>query len=204
MKNTRSIFPALLLIGVMVLFSANCATKNYVEREIAAVDREIQNLQTAVEDNQAEISRTRTDVDNVKKDTDALKAETQEIKELAKGKLLYSVTLSSDQTRFQLGKAELSDEAKAIIDDLFNRLVRDNQNVWIEIEGHTCNMGSRSWNQELGLMRADAVKNYVVQHFNIPLHRISTISYAFDKPIADNSTRAGREQNRRVVIRVLE
>lgn len=204
MKRFRVIYPFLAVAFILVFFTAGCATKGFVNQEIATLDREMQELKGAVEDNQQEITNAKTEINTVKQDTETLKVETAKAMDLAKGKLLYSVTLSSDQTRFQLGKAELSDQAKAIIDDLFNRLVRDNQNVYIEIEGHTCNIGSRKRNYELGLMRADAVKKYVVDHYNIPLHKINVISYAFDKPIADNATRTGREQNRRVVIRVLE
>ena len=57
---------------------------------------------------------------------------------------------------------------------------------------------------KLGLMRAQAVRNYLHEKGNIPLHAISTISFGEAAPIADNGTPEGRAQNRRVVIRVLE
>ncbi len=203
MKNYRLFFLVVATVALLTFFTG-CATKSYVEKEVAALDQEIQNLKTSVEENQTEITETKNDLGTVKQDTEKLKVDTHKAVILAKGKLLYTVTLSSDQTKFKLGKADLSDEAKAVIDDLFNRLVRDNENVYIEIEGHTCNIGSAKRNYELGMMRAGAVKNYVIEHYNIPLHKISCISYGFDKPVADNSTEAGREQNRRVVIKVLQ
>jgi len=53
-------------------------------------------------------------------------------------------------------------------------------------------------------MRANAVKMYILEHYDVPLHKINTISFGEEKPIADNNTREGREQNRRVVIRVMQ
>ena len=60
------------------------------------------------------------------------------------------------------------------------------------------------YNVTLGEKRALAVRNYLNQQGGIPLHAINTISYGESMPVADNTTPAGRSQNRRVVIRVLE
>ena len=79
----------------------------------------------------------------------------------------------------------------------------DPKNVYIEIEGHTDNVGSENGNFELGLMRAEAVKRYLYMQHQVPLHKINIISYGEQKPVAPNNTRDGRAQNRRVVIRVL-
>ena len=75
--------------------------------------------------------------------------------------------------------------------------------VWIEIEGHTDNVGSKTYNEQLGLERAEAVKRYLYEQHQVPLHKINAISYGEDKPATDNKTRDGRAQNRRVVIKVL-
>ena len=76
--------------------------------------------------------------------------------------------------------------------------------MYIEIEGHTDNVGSEKYNHDLGLKRAEAVRNYLRKEGGIPLHAINVISYGESKPEADNSTRDGRAANRRVVINVLE
>ena len=52
-------------------------------------------------------------------------------------------------------------------------------------------------------MRAEAVKRYLYEKHQVPLHKINVISYGEDKPVSPNKTRAGRAQNRRVVIKVL-
>ena len=59
------------------------------------------------------------------------------------------------------------------------------------------------YNEQLGLMRAEAVKRYLYEKHQVPLHKINVISYGEGKPVAPNKTRDGRAQNRRVVIKVL-
>ena len=58
-------------------------------------------------------------------------------------------------------------------------------------------------NEQIGLARAEAVKRYLYEQYQIPLHKMNVISYGKDKPVAPNKTRDGRAQNRRVVIKVL-
>jgi outer membrane protein OmpA-like peptidoglycan-associated protein len=117
--------------------------------------------------------------------------------------LIYEVTLSEDQGNFTFGGSELPDEAKARLDQMINQLKADPQGVFIEIEGHTDNVGEEAYNEQLGLERAEAVKRYLYEQHQVPLHKINTISYGETKPVAPNNTRAGRAQNRRVVVRVL-
>jgi outer membrane protein OmpA-like peptidoglycan-associated protein len=89
------------------------------------------------------------------------------------------------------------------LDEVINQLKADPKNVFIEIEGHTDNVGDKVYNEKLGMERAEAVKRYMYEAHQIPLHKINVISYGEDKPVAPNKTRDGRAQNRRVVVRVL-
>jgi outer membrane protein OmpA-like peptidoglycan-associated protein len=116
---------------------------------------------------------------------------------------VYEVTLSADQTNFGFGAAELPDEAKARLDEVVNELKANPQNVFIEIEGHTDNVGPTTVNERLGLERAESVKRYLYEQHQVPLHKMNVISYGAEKPMAPNNTREGRAQNRRVVVRVL-
>jgi outer membrane protein OmpA-like peptidoglycan-associated protein len=119
------------------------------------------------------------------------------------GRLVYEVTLSEDQGNFKFGAAELPDEAKARIDSIVSSLKTDPKGVFIEIEGHTDNVGGKLLNERLGMERAETVKRYLYEQHQVPLHKINVISYGEDKPVAPNNTRDGRAQNRRVVIKVL-
>jgi peptidoglycan-associated lipoprotein len=118
-------------------------------------------------------------------------------------KLIFETVLSEDRGQFKLGKAELPDDAKAAIDQMVSNLKADSKNVWVEIEGHTDSTGDAKYNEMLGEQRAEAVKLYLYEHHQVPLHKISVISYGEQKPVAPNKTKDGRAQNRRVVIKVL-
>ena len=95
------------------------------------------------------------------------------------------------------------DDAKKKIDEMVAQLKEDPKNVYLEIEGHTDSVGDKATNERIGLARAEAVKKYLYEQYQIPLHKMNVISYGKDKPVAPNKTKAGRAQNRRVVIKVL-
>jgi peptidoglycan-associated lipoprotein len=118
-------------------------------------------------------------------------------------RLVLEVVINESSGNFQFGKTDLPEEAKSQIDQLISKLTQDPKNVYIEIEGHTDNVGAAEFNEKLGLERADAVKRYLYEKHQIPLHKMNVISYGLTKPVADNKTKEGRAQNRRVVIRVL-
>jgi len=89
------------------------------------------------------------------------------------------------------------------IDQIVQQWKANPNGGYIEIEGHTDNVGDKNYNYKLGLARAEAVKRYLYETEQIPLHKMNVISYGEEKPIAPNKTKAGRAQNRRVVIKLL-
>jgi outer membrane protein OmpA-like peptidoglycan-associated protein len=123
--------------------------------------------------------------------------------EAAARKLVFEVTLSEDQGNFRFGRTELPDEAKARLDQVVQQMKADTKNIFIEIEGHTDNVGSPQVNERIGLERAESVKRYLYEQHQIPLHKMNVISYGEEKPVAPNNKRDGRAQNRRVVVKVL-
>jgi peptidoglycan-associated lipoprotein len=119
-------------------------------------------------------------------------------------KLLFTVTLNEDQGNFKFGKKDLPDEAKARLDQVVTQLKGEKEkNIFIEIEGHTDNVGASDSNVSLGLSRAESVKRYLYEQHQIPLHKMNVISYGEEKPVEPNNTKEGRAKNRRVVIKVL-
>lgn len=123
---------------------------------------------------------------------------------LAEGKLLYEVVMTQDTLRFTSEQASLSKEAKAALDEFAARIKAEGKPVFIEIQGHTDSLGSAAYNERLGLMRAEAVRSHLHRKGGLPLARMSAISYGHTEPVADNRTREGRKQNRRVVLVVLQ
>ena len=92
---------------------------------------------------------------------------------------------------------------KAALDKVITDLQADPKAVFFEIEGHTDNRGAPKYNEQLGMKRAEAVKRYLYETHQVPLHKINVISYGEDKPVADNKTKEGRAENRRIVVRML-
>ena len=121
----------------------------------------------------------------------------------ASRKLVYEVVITDDEGQFKFGKTDLPDTAKSKLDELVGQLKADPKVVFFEVEGHTDSVGPKTVNEKLGLERAEAVKRYLFEQHQIPLHKMNVISYGMDKPAASNKTKEGRAQNRRVVIRVL-
>jgi len=118
-------------------------------------------------------------------------------------RIVFEVVLSEDEGNFAFGKTMLPDEAKAKLDQMITQIKADPKGAFFEIEGHTDNVGDKLYNEKLGMERAEAVKRYLYEQHQIPLHKMNVISYGEDKPVAPNKDKAGRPQNRRVVIKVL-
>jgi len=118
-------------------------------------------------------------------------------------RLMFEVVLSEDEGNFAFGKTMLPDDAKTKLDQMITRIKADPKGAFFEIEGHTDNVGDKMYNEKLGMERAEAVKRYLYEQHQIPLHKMNVISYGEDKPVAPNKDKAGRAQNRRVVIKVL-
>ena len=76
--------------------------------------------------------------------------------------------------------------------------------VYLEIQGHTDDLGSSEFNDHLGQERAEAVRRYLSREHKLPLGRMSTISYGDTLPVESNKNVKGRAKNRRVVVVVLE
>ena len=111
--------------------------------------------------------------------------------------------MSEDKGGFKFGQAKIPAEMQAQLDQLVAQLKANPNGGFIEIEGHTDNVGAKTTNHKIGLDRAEAVKRYLYENQQIPLHKINVISYGEDKPVAPNNQRQGRAQNRRVVIKIL-
>ena len=208
----RTVIVPLLAASVAL---AGCAKKSFVQREVGEVNKKVDAVSADLEKTQQRVQQNEVRIDAVDKSAQAGITEAkgsaqaamtraQEAERAAKGKLIYTVTLSNDKVTFPVNKAEISDEAKAMIDEAVTPLVRENRGVWFEIEGHTDNTGDAAYNFKLGEERAMAVRDYIAKKHGVALSRLNVISYGEEKPVTENKTREERAQNRRVVIRILE
>src|SRR4029079_9527816 len=136
-----------------------------------------------------------TAADKVNARADAIEAHSK--------RLVYEVVLSEDKGGFKFGQSKIPTDMQTQIDELVAQLKANPNGGYIEVEGHTDNVGPKDVNYKTVLERAEAVKRYLYENQQIPLHKINVISYGEEKPIAPNKTKDGRAQNRRVVIKVL-
>jgi outer membrane protein OmpA-like peptidoglycan-associated protein len=113
------------------------------------------------------------------------------------------VVQSTATVNFRAGSAVLSPEAKASLDEVATAS-QSLKGYSIEVTGFASSEGGTKLNKTLSQRRAQAVIDYLVETHNVPLRRIGT-SYGFGElqAVADNTTREGRQQNRRVEVKLL-
>jgi peptidoglycan-associated lipoprotein len=213
--------------AVTLAVAPACATKGFVRQSVGEVNEKVGTLGKSLEETQERVKQNEqkigevdsraaaanTAAGNAQRAADTASGQATEVGKRADArstaienetrKLIFETVISEDSGKFKFGAAELPDEAKAAIDSMVTGLKTDKKAIWIEIEGHTDNVGATDYNERLGLERAEAVKRYLYEQHQVPLHKINTISYGESKPAGENKTRDGRAQNRRVVIKVL-
>jgi len=193
------VFALTALVG-----TTGCATKKYVKQETGTVNTRVDEVQGQVEQAQTRLDTHDRQIGDISKTAQDALRRAQEAGKLAEGKFLYETVLTDDKVKFGFDTSDLSPEGQAAIDQFAEQLKTENKNVYIEIQGHTDNVGSEKYNEELGLLRAEAVRRYLNQKHGFPLHRINVISYGESAAVADNGSREGRAQNRRVALVVLQ
>ena len=108
---------------------------------------------------------------------------------------------STEAVLFAVGKSDLSKDAEAQL-DAFAAKVLPMKHYLIEVQGFTDSTGASAVNIELSRRRAAAVVRYLTLDSKIPLYRVNTMGYGKASPAADNKTRDGRKQNRRVEMKL--
>lgn len=215
------------LSAATLVVAPACASKGFVRESVGEVNDKVTTLGSSLEDTQERVRQNEQKIGEVdqraaaantaageaQRSAEAASGQAQEVGKRAEAraeaiesefrKLIFETVISEDSGKFRFGAAELPDEAKSAIDQMVGQLKGDKKNVWIEIEGHTDSVGDPKYNERLGMQRAEAVKRYLYEQHQVPLHKMNTISYGEEKPAGDNKTRDGRAQNRRVVIKVL-
>jgi len=204
-----------------------CATKKFVRGQVGEVNDKVESVSKSLEETQERTKANEAKIaevdqraqaaaqaadtkatsagqraDGAKTAAEAANTKAESVEKASK-RLVYEVVLSEDKGDFKFGKATVPDSAIGELDQLVAKLKSEPNGAYIEVEGHTDNVGPKDVNYKLGLERAENVKRYLYEHHQVPLHKINVISYGEDKPVAPNKTKDGRAQNRRVVIKVL-
>lgn len=211
MNKNRIAYLAGVALIIGLILGTGCATKKYVNQELVPLDKKVAGIETAIEENQKRIKEHDEKLATLgslitqqQSELKSVDGKIEEVKKYAKGTLISKEILQNNEAKFKFDSAELGAETKGALDQFVQKLIADNKGVYLEIQGHTDNVGPADYNLILGKRRADAVMEYLYKQYHIPLHRMQVISLGLSVPIADNGTKEGRAQNRRVEILVYE
>ena len=227
----RKLFMVATLAVFAIGGTTACASKKFVRTNVGQVNEKVDSLGRTVEETQERTRQNEGRISDVDQRAQAGIAKASQAAEAANSnannvrteaaaatkavdtkvdaidkankRLVFEVVLSEDSGNFKFGGVDLPQEAKAKLDEMIEKLKADPKGAFFEIEGHTDNVGDAKVNERIGLERAEAVKKYLYEQHQIPLHKMNVISYGEDKPVAPNKTKEGRAQNRRVVVKVL-
>jgi OmpA-OmpF porin, OOP family len=221
MKSRLAILIA--LSAIVVLTSVGCATKKYARNRIneraTPLEQRTGELEESSRRNTQDIGRLGTDVTDARGRAD--RAQTQADHAMSSANEANTRASNVDRTvtdlrtnidkfdlqntatvNFKFNSYQLTPEAKSALDQLAGQ-IKDRENFLLEIEGFADAIGTDAYNNQLTQKRADAVRRYLAEQFNIPLFRMHILGFGEVRAVAENTTSAGRAQNRRVEIRLL-
>ena len=169
----RKFFVALPIVALAVGGSTACATKKFVRTSVGEVNEKVDSQGRAIEETQERTRKNEGRISEVDSKAQAAAQSAQAANDAAGGgerqrrravgteanakfdaidkankRLVYEVVLSEDQGNFKFGKTELPDEAKAKIDEMVAQMKQDPKNIYLEIEGHTDNVGDKVTNEK--------------------------------------------------------
>lgn len=201
------------------------ATILKVEQQRAEAQRTVEETQAAIKELDAERAGLANEKAALEESLSSLRAERaalmrekrslQEEKVDLQGRLQQALSMVADTKSsargmivnlpdilFAVGEAQLKPETEVVLAKLAGILLIMND-LNLRVEGHTDSTGSPSFNLRLSQRRADSVFDFLARQ-GIEAGRMMTVGYGMDRPIAENTTVAGRSQNRRVEIVIAE
>lgn len=220
----KSKIAVVIALGVLVvLSSAACATKKYarnrINERVTPLEQRAGELEETSRRNTQDIARLGDNVNEVRGRAD--RAQSQADAALARageaGTRAEAVEGNVNDLRtnldryalqntatvnFKFDSHQLTPEAQEALDQIAAQ-IKDRNNFILEIQGFADATGPDSYNNQLTQKRADAVRRYLAEKHNIPLFRMHILGFGELRAVAENNTRAGRAQNRRVEIRLL-
>ena len=147
----------------------------------------------------SESSSTAKQVSNLPSDEEVVEnANVSNEEKTTEKQIIQSYTPFSTVVNFNFDKYKITDSAKSVL----NNFIQKAKNItfkMVNILGHADALGANNYNIELSVKRAKSVENYLAKN-GIPKNKINSTGLGESEPIADNTTRAGRAENRRVLI----
>ncbi len=193
-----------LLIGLVVVAAfglSGCATKGFVRKEVGTVNSRVDRV--AADTDQA--GRTARDAQGLARTGNERAQQAMSQAELAKEMALGHVRREEVHTakvNFKFDSAELNDEAKSTLDEVAEE-VKANPNYLVVISGFTDSTGDAAYNVNLAERRASTVNLYLAEKLGPEFIRLARLGFGEINPAAENDTREGRRENRRVEVAVV-
>ena len=216
---------AITAAGILaaVIFGNACATKKYVRNRVneraTPLESRTGELEETSRRSTQDIGRLGRDVEEVRQRTD--RAQQQADRAASSAEQANTRVTGVEQTvtdlrtnldkytvqktvtiQFKAGKSELLPEATSALDELASQ-IKDRNGFLLEIEGFASAEGKLDLNERLSQARSEAVKRYLGERHNVPLFRMAILGFGTNRPVAPNETKEGREQNRRVEVKIL-
>ncbi len=215
-----------VLVASSLPFTVGCTTKSYVRNQTTPIINNVNEL----DDQTAKNTRDIKDVDTRAQQGIAQvndKSAAADQKALAAGQAADQANQNATQASnrvtslagtvenldnykpvtnttvlFGFDKDQLTRKDKQTLDD-FGSQLQSQKHYIIQVEGYTDSTGPADYNYQLSQRRADAVIQYLAQKYSVPAYKIFLIGLGKDNPVAQNTSAAGRAQNRRVDIRLM-
>lgn len=230
MNPTRTRLFVLLVVCALGVFGTSaCASKKYVRKQVDArvtpvegrtgeleeSSRNLTNRTTELEGTTTTMKGQISDLNNHTAELDRgvsdAKGRADDAMNTAKGvdnkvdTLVNNLDVwkvnDTESVLFAVGSSKLTADGKAALDQLISK-TKDTTGYLLEIQGFTDSTGGEMANRRLSEARAKVVYDYLAEH-DVPIHKMQIVGFGEAKPVAENTTRDGRKQNRRVEIRLL-
>lgn len=213
------------MVGLSMLLFSGCTTKKYVRQQTAPLMNHVNDLDAQTAKNTNAIkdvdARAQQGIANASQSAQQAMNQAQQAQGAAQqvnehlGQTSHQIQslaatvanldnyqqTSEATVHFGFDKWKLTSDAQDQLDQLVSQLSQNPHSI-LEVEGYTDSTGPAAYNYKLSQRRADSVVQYL-ESKNIPPHRIFLIGLGENQAVADNHTRAGRKENRRVDLRVL-
>lgn len=177
-----------------------------VETRVTPVEERVSRVESANEELASQVDELNNISKTLRTDIDTTRTEMVDLNKKVNERIsaLDEYDVKEESTvYFKVNKYDLSPEAKQVLDDIAQKSTTI-RGYLIEIAGYTDTTGSIQKNRDLSQKRADEVVRYMAENHNIPLRRMITpFGYGSARAIGDNTTREGRDLNRRVEVRIL-
>ena len=165
------------------------------DQKLEATDKQVEANTQDIQDNKQQIQSTQKQVEGVQADTAALGKRFDELSD-------YDVK-GETTVYFGINSARLSDKDKSDLSDLAAS-ASNVKGYLIQVAGYADSSGSAAWNEQLSDRRAQAVVNYLRQECSVQLSRVlAPAPMGVSQPAASNDTAKGRQENRRVEVKIL-